>query len=209
MADNHGPGSEVKRLEDLWGGDFGDSYTDRNRAAGHKRKGFWRKFLKEFPSIRNVLEVGCNTGANLQWLAQYLSSENVYGVDINLTALTELRRNMPGLNALWGRARELPFRDRWFDLVFTTGVLIHQPESTLPIVMSEIVRCSRRYILCGEYYAKETTEVPYRGQREALFKRNYGLIYRELFPELKLRKHGFLSRADGWDDITYWVFEKT
>ncbi len=75
-------------------------------------------------------------------------------------------------------------------LAFTTGVLIHQPESTLPLVMAELVRVSRRYVLCGEYFAPETVEVPYRGVSGALFKRDYGGLYRELFPELRLIDEG-------------------
>ena len=199
---------EAKRLEELWSGDFGDAYVDRNRSAGENRQIFWNAVLNEFSPIRNVLEVGCNLGANLRWFAGPILPQEVYGVDINLKALSELRRDYPNFNSLWSQARELPIRDRWFDLVFTMGVLIHQPDSTLPLVMSEIVRCSRRYVLCGEYYAEETTEVAYRGQAGALFKRNYGRLYKELHPELVLRKEGFLSRAEGWDDITYWVFEK-
>ena len=74
--------------------------------------------------------------------------------------------------------------------------------------MSEIVRCSRRYVLCGEYYADELTEVAYRGHRGALFKRDFGRLYQNLFPELELRADGFLSKADGWDDVTWWLFEK-
>jgi hypothetical protein len=119
-----------------------------------------------------------------------------------------LRAAIPGVSALLCPARDLPFRDHWFDLVFTMGVLIHQPESTLPLVMSEIVRCSRRFVLCGEYYAEQTTEVPYRGQEGALFKRDYGRLYRELFPELKLVRQQFLGRDEGWDDVTVWLFEK-
>ena len=200
------PASEAKRLEELWQGQFGHAYTARNRAAGEARASFWQEIFAEFPAQR-VLEVGCNLGANLQWVINHVSPHQVYGVDINLTALVEIHRNLPALNAVWAPARELPFRDRWFDLVFTMGVLIHQPESTLPVVMAEIVRCSRRYVLCGEYFAKQTTEVPYRGQKGALFKRNYGRLYQELFPELSLRKQGFLSREEGWDDVTYWLFE--
>jgi hypothetical protein len=30
----------------------------------------------------------------------------------------------------------------------------------------------------------------------------------ELFPELHLLQQGFLSREEGWDDVTYWLFEK-
>ena len=201
------PAPEATRLETLWHGEFGDAYVDRNRSAGEKREPFWRKILSEF-DVQTVLEVGCNIGTNLRWIATLRSPQMVYGVDINLKALNELRRTLPDVNAIWSPGRELPFRDRWFDLVFTIGVLIHQPESTLPLVMAEIVRCSRNYVLCGEYYAQDTLEIPYRGQTGALFKRDYGRIYQELFSGLKLREQGFLGHDEGWDDVTYWVFEK-
>ena len=197
---------EARRLEELWGGDFGNAYISRNRDAGDVRGPFWGMILQEFP-VASALEVGCNVGANLQWIAAKVPPRQVYGVDINLTALAELHGRLPEVNAIWSPARELPFRDRWFDLVFTAGVLIHQPESTLPLVMAEVVRCSRRYILCVEYFSPQTTEVFYRGQSGALFKRDYGRIYQELFPELRLLKEGFLSRAENWDDANYWVFE--
>ena len=203
----HDTNSEAARLETLWSSEFGDAYVDRNRSAGETREPFWRKILSEF-DVQTVLEMGCNIGANLRWIATLRPPQKVYGVDINLKALNELRRTLPDVNAIWSPGRELPFRDRWFDLVFTIGVLIHQPESTLPLVMAEVVRCSCRYILCGEYFAEQTIEVPYRGQRAVLFKRNYGRIYQELFPELRLLQQGFLSHNEGWDDVTYWIFEK-
>lgn len=207
MSDQHTINSEATRLEKLWAEEFGNAYVERNRAAGDVRASFWQAILEEFPA-RRVLEVGCNIGGNLRWIASFMPPQHVYGVDINLKALDELHQNLSTVNALWSPARELPFRDGWFDLVFTIGVLIHQPESTLPLVMAEIVRCSRHYVLCGEYYAEQTTEVAYRNQPGALFKRDYGRIYQELFPGLQLRKQGFLSREEGWDDITYWLFER-
>lgn len=207
MSDQHTINSEATRLEKLWAEEFGNAYVERNRAAGDVRASFWQAILEEFPA-RRVLEVGCNIGGNLRWIASFMPPQHVYGVDINLKALDELHQNLSTVNALWSPARELPFRDGWFDLVFTMGVLIHQPESTLPLVMAEIVRCSRHYVLCGEYYAEQTTEVAYRNQPGALFKRDYGRIYQELFPGLQLRKQGFLSREEGWDDITYWLFER-
>jgi hypothetical protein len=109
---------------------------------------------------------------------------------------------------MWGLARDLPFRDAWFDLAFTTGVLIHQPEASVHNVMTEIVRVSRRYVLCGEYYAPQVVEVAYRGQSRALFKRDYGRLYVENFPSLRLVDEGFLGRDDGWDEINWWLFEK-
>ena len=75
--------------------------------------------------------------------------------------------------------------------------------------MAEIVRCSRRYVLCGEYFAEEPTEVPYRGQTGALFKRDYGAsLPASCFPELALVDQGFLGRDEGWDDVTWWLFER-
>jgi pseudaminic acid biosynthesis-associated methylase len=205
MSDN---ASNVARLEELWSGGFGDQYVDRNSSASEGRREFWDGLLGEIP-VRNSLEVGCNVGANLAWIAPRLGARATYGVDINEKAIEEVRRRIPGVSVLWAPARELPFRDRWFDLTYTTGVLIHQPPEVLPIVMSEIVRCSRRYVLCGEYHADELTEVPYRGESGALFKRDFGALYETLFPELRLLKKGFLAKqAGGWDDVTFWLFEK-
>jgi pseudaminic acid biosynthesis-associated methylase len=191
----------------MWAGDFGDSYSERNAAAGIGRDAFWEMLLSKYP-VRRVLEIGCNTGANLQWIAPRLVPGEAYGIDVNHEALARLRERVPQVNAVASAARELPFRDRWFDLSFTTGVLIHQPESALPLVMGEIVRVSRRFVLCGEYYASETVEVPYRGMQGALFKRDYGRLYRDLFPELRLIDQGALGRAEGWDEVTWWLFEK-
>ena len=200
-------GSEVKRLESLWSGEFGDQYVHRNAAAEKGREAFWRQLLGS-TRPESVLEVGCNLGGNLRWVADAVPEREVFGIDINECALEELRSRLPRVNALWGSARDLPFRDRRFDLVFTMGVLIHQSPAVLPLVMAEIVRCSRRYVLCGEYHADELTEVPYRGHRGALWKRDFGGYYQELFPELVLRDQGFLPRGEGsWDDVTYWLFE--
>jgi pseudaminic acid biosynthesis-associated methylase len=199
--------SDAARLETLWGGEFGDHYVNRNINAGTHRGPFWKNLLAKHP-VRNVLEVGCNIGANLRWIAEELSPQDVYGVDINIKSLEVLRRDLPQVNALWSPARLLPFRDGWFDMTFTMGVLIHQPENALPLVMSEVVRCSRKYVFCAEYFAETTVEIPYHGHKGALFKRNYSQLYIDLFPELRLCEEGFLSRKDGWDDVTYWLFEK-
>ncbi|HEY5521534.1 MAG TPA: pseudaminic acid biosynthesis-associated methylase [Candidatus Limnocylindrales bacterium] len=199
--------SEVERLEQLWAGDFGRRYADRNADAGSTRQPFWSSFLASHPAER-VLEVGCNAGANLQWIAQIVGPGNVYGLDVSGDAINELHARLPSVNAICGVARDLPFRDAWFDLCFTAGVLIHQPEESLPAVMAEIVRVSRQYVLCGEYYSPEVMEVDYRGQTGALFKRDFGRVYLENFPSLKMVDEGFLGRDEGWDDITWWLLEK-
>jgi pseudaminic acid biosynthesis-associated methylase len=196
------------RLERLWAGEFGDAYVERNTRAEQGRREFWREQLDRL-GARTALEVGCNVGGNLRWIADALGTDNVAGIDINERALEVLRQQVPGIDVRHASARALPFEAASFELVFTMGVLIHQPPEHLDEVMAEKVRCSSRYVLCGEYYAEELTEVSYRGQQGALFKLDFGARYLELFPELKLVDTGFLPRSAGvWDDVTYWVFEK-
>jgi pseudaminic acid biosynthesis-associated methylase len=199
----------TNRLEDLWAGEFGDDYIERNLDAASGRQDFWRQQIETL-GVSSVLEVGCNIGGNLSWIAELIGAENVAGVDINERALELLRERIPGVEARLASGRELPFEDGAFDLVFTTGVLIHQEPSEVGELMAEIVRCARRFVICGEYFAEEPTEVPYRGQQGALFKQDYGELYKRLFPQLTLLEEGFLSPREGrWDDLTYWVFGKS
>ena len=72
-----------------------------------------------------------------------------------------------------------------------------------------MVRVSRRYVLTMEYYSAEQVEVPYREHRGALFKRDYGGLFAASYPELKLLERGELKADQGWDDVTFWLFEKT
>jgi len=195
------------RLEALWSGEFGQAYVERNLDAGAERQPFWAKQVRDL-GFESCLEVGCNVGANLQWLAELLGTGNIAGVDVNPGALEVLRDRLPGIEARVGTGASLPFDDESFDLVFTAGVLIHIARDDLEAVMREIVRCARRYVLCGEYHADQPTEVPYRGEEGALFKRDYGALYQALFPELVLVERAFLGPDQGWDDVTVWVFEK-
>ena len=100
-----------------------------------------------------------------------------------------------------------------FDLTFTTGVLIHQPPDSLPIVMNEIVRCSRRYVLCGEYYAERARggALPRRARRAV--QARLGRAVPEPVPgaaSCSTRRFESAQRGrHGWDDVTFWLFEKT
>ena len=206
MTEPTGP-AETTRLEELWAGEFGNEYVTRNSTLDERRAGFWRGLLGSAP-IRTVLEVGCGQGGNLQPIAALLPPSDVWGIDVNADAIQRCRANAPGTNPVHSLARQLPFRDDWFDLVFTVGVLIHQPEESLPGVMAEIVRCSRRFVLWGEYRAEATEEVPYRGVAGSLFRRDYGALYASMFPDMRLVQEGFLAPEDGFDRITWQLLEK-
>lgn len=195
--------NEAERLESVWGGDFGDRYTNRNSSSFNLRKPFWQKLMRTLKPAR-VLEVGCNSGGNLKWISPLAEA---FGVDVNETAIRMAKIAWPELNLLRAIGRDLPFVDRYFDLTFTCGVLIHQPMESLLEVMRELVRTSGRYVLCMEYYAPKREEVPYRNLDGALFRDDYGKLYQSKF-KLKLLKSGKLGFGDGFDDITWWLLER-
>ncbi|HEX7132746.1 MAG TPA: pseudaminic acid biosynthesis-associated methylase [Iamia sp.] len=199
---------DATELEALWAGDFGSQWVERNGRDFDARAAFWAGLVARFPS-RRILEVGAAHGENLRHLSAHARPEDIWGLDVNRTALDAMGTVAPGTNAAWGLARELPFRDGFFDLTFTVGLLIHQPDATLPLVMGELVRCSRRWVMCGEYHADDRTDVNYRGQEGVLVKRDYGRLYAETFPDLVLREEGFLTMEEhGFDRVTYQVFER-
>jgi len=198
---------EATRLERLWAGEFGDAYIQRNRSLDERRTTFWSRLLERH-GIGSVLEIGCGQGGNLIPISGVIEARNVWGVDVNEHALANARSAAPGINVVTSVARELPFRDGLVDLTFTVGVLIHQPDTTLPIVMAEAVRVSQAFVLWAEYHAPATEEIPYHGVAGSLFRRNYGAIYHELFPELAIREEGFLGPDEGFDRLTWQLLEK-
>ena len=102
-----------------------------------------------------------------------------------------------------GDCFQLPFGDGEFDLVFTCGVLMHVAQGDLPRAAQELSRVSSKYVLIIEYYSPEEVAIPYHGHSDLLFKRDY----QSFLPNLVQK--GFLSRAEGFDECTTFLFQKT
>jgi len=191
-----------------WQGDFGDAYTERNVVEWSRRLPAFQTMFAGL-SLTRVLEVGCNRGHNLAALAALLPAEaEIVGIEPNLHALEIARVASPHASALYGHALDIAFRNDYFDLVFTAGVLIHISPADLDTAFREIVRVSRRYILAVEYFAEEETPVEYRGQTGLLWKRDFKAAYLECCPNLKLLRSGFWDMESGFDRTTWWLFQK-
>ena len=155
----------------------------------------------------SVLEPGANRGFNLQTIKSIQPDIQTWATDVNRNALRILRRAVPGVNAVYGDLRHLPFRDGIADLVFTVGVLIHIKPVDISACIQELTRCSKRYILICEYGSEEIEEVAYRGQRGALWKAPFGRIA-EQSAALRPLDSGFLTKDQGFDRVTWWLYEK-
>lgn len=202
------PSERAKRLERMWSGEFGQSYTLRNSQVD-ERAGRYHNDLCQRLRVKNVLEVGCNLGLNLTHIDR-ADGVTAVGIDINPQALQLAQKRLDDSKLVTACAYQLPFPDDAFDLVFTCGVLIHLCPDDLPLALGEIGRVSRRFVWIGEYAADELTEVPYRGMDGALFKCDFGRMAESLNPQLSEIEHGFLAKgATPFDDLTWWLFEQT
>jgi len=191
-----------------WQGEFGNAYTDRNVVPWESRVDPFREMIGGLPLAR-VLEVGCNRGHNLRSIRSVLGEHtDLIGIEPNRHALGIARQDNTDCAVLWGNAFDLPFKDGYFDLVFTLGVLEHIALQDIPAAMKEIARVSRRYILAVEYFAEEETTIHYRGSDDLLWKRNFLRHYEKNVPGLRVLRNGYWAPDSPINDANWWLFEK-
>jgi pseudaminic acid biosynthesis-associated methylase len=190
----------------LWRSEFGRDYTDRNDVEKPERVTTWRRILDGI-SPQSAVEVGCNIGWNLEYLRR-LGIGALYAVEPQAYAVEKARARAPQFGVLQGTAFDLPFKDGFADLAFTSGVMIHIAPADIPTAMAEIYRVAKRWIVAIEYDAPVEQEINYRGNGDALWKRDHGGIWQARYPQLKLLKRFALDVGEGYDDCTAHLFEK-
>ncbi len=190
---------KTTQQEDFWSSDFGAQYTDRNTRDRDDWDDFYRQnwgltkpemntqFTADWSLDSRILEVGCNTGMQLRGL-QDAGFQSLYGIELQTYAVEKAKQTTQNINIIQGSGFDLPFRDSFFDVVCTNGVLIHIAPNDLPKIMDEMVRCSRRYVWGFEYYSPELTAIPYRGNEGFLWKADYAALFQQRHPSLRLVK---------------------
>jgi pseudaminic acid biosynthesis-associated methylase len=206
--------------EEVWKTIFGESYNHRNdfdnkaldevyiSDIGISRTEMNEKFIGDLDRDISILEVGCNIGMQLVNLKE-MGFKNLYGIELQPHAVELANLRTPGINIIQGTAYDIPFKNEYFDLVFTSRVLIHLNPSEIEKAIKEIVRCSKKYIYGNEYYADELTEIKnYHGQNNIAWKRNFPQLFLDVSPDLKLLKEEKYKYTFNDDLDTTYLFEK-
>jgi spore coat polysaccharide biosynthesis protein SpsF len=158
----------------------------------------------------SILEIGANLGINLRAL-RALTAARLFAVEPNDKARSILVKDgiVAATDVRSGVASAIDFGDDAVDLAFTSGVLIHIHPDDLLVSLREIYRCSKRWIVCVEYFSDKIEMIPYRGHNDRLFKRDFGSFWLDNFPKLRPVAYGFAwRRVTGLDNLTWWLFEK-
>ncbi|MBL7892782.1 MAG: methyltransferase domain-containing protein [Bacteroidia bacterium] len=209
----------LNKQSEFWKGEFGREYTHRNtfdpsawdqtylNTWGITKPEMNKQFIGELPKNIKILEVGSNIGLQLSGL-QRMGFENLYGIELQQDAVEIAKQHTKNINILQGSGYDIPFKDSYFDLVFTSGVLIHIAPENHKLIMSEMVRCSKKYIWGFEYYDEKTSAIDYRGNKDFLWKADFAGIFQSLFPQLKLMKKEFYKYLHNDNKDCMYLLEK-
>ncbi len=199
--------------EDFWMNKITESYAQDNslfdEPLGLRA---WERILSKIDKsdIASYLDCGSNIGRNLAFLKKILPAATANIVELAKGPYNRCLEDFQISESFLGPIKNSRFEKK-FDLVFTNAVLIHVNPDDLLESMSRMYELSSRYVLIGEYFNRTPVMINYRGEDDRLFKRDFGKLFAENF-DCKVLDYGFLWGHEfdkaGFDDITYWLFEK-
>ncbi len=202
----------MNEQQNFWANSYAEDYIKKN-SSFDKELGVecWQKMLSNAEDIKSILECGCNIGRNIGFLNEVLPSANKSIIEISEPAYNFVTSHFNLNKTFNGAIVESSFNESEFDLVYSMGVLIHIHPDDLLANMRKMYAYSGKYILIGEYFNRTPIMIEYQGQKDKLFKRDFGKLFIENF-NVALVDYGFLwghiYDTAGFDDITWWLFEK-
>jgi pseudaminic acid biosynthesis-associated methylase len=203
----------MNEQESFWINQIADDYLATNADFDSELScKAWKRIFENIDTseIGSFLECGSNLGRNLHSLKSLLPECSQSLIEISPLAYQIAVDKYDPDNSYNGAIKESKFPIQ-FDLVFSMGVLIHVNPDDLLATMERMYLHSKRYILIGEYFNRTPVSISYRGSEDKLFKRDFGRLFADNF-NCHLVDYGFLwgyeFDAAGFDDITYWLFEK-
>lgn len=196
----------------FWSEQYAKDYIDKNSEFDlGKGVQAWNHMLAKTHEVSSILECGCNIGRNIEFLNYAFPNLKKSIIEVSSPAYSTVTNKYNLDQSFNGTIMESNFREKTFDLVFSMGVLIHIQPGMLLQNIEKMFLYTKKYILIGEYFSREPVMLQYQGEDNKLFKRDFGKLLMDNFP-LNIVDYGFLWGYEydnaGFDDITWWLFEK-
>jgi ubiquinone/menaquinone biosynthesis C-methylase UbiE len=102
------------------------------------------RFMRQFATDKDVIDVGCGTGYGTAHLAEVAKS--IIGIDLSKSAINWAKRRYPGVHYVQMDAQKLEFPDRTFDLIFSSENFEHLADQKSHV--KELARILRADGLC-------------------------------------------------------------
>ena len=161
VNDHEYPKARAAELAKQWGFDYWDGDRRINYGGYTYIPGRWAPVAKLMIEKYNllpgsrVLDIGCGKGFQIYELSQLLPGVIVRGIDISAYAIENAHQDVKHLID-HGTAAELPYPDKYFDLVFSINTLHNLHNRELDKALREMRRVSEHQYLCVESYRNET-----------------------------------------------------
>jgi spore coat polysaccharide biosynthesis protein SpsF len=195
--------------EKFWAQSFGDNYTYRNIKSSNRIYTTGRHLLDNNVLINEALELGANVGYNLDAIKTIYPNTKTYGVEINKKAYLIGKKK----HAYYNKSAYDFKSSKKFDLVFCSGVLIHQNPKNLLKFYKKLFTLSKKFIYLSEYFNPTPIMINYRGNKDKLYKRDFAKEFWNLYPKLTLLDYGFHWKEDPTlknccDNSNWFLFKK-
>ena len=161
---NEFPKAQAARLAGQWAYDYWDG-SRHTGYGGYRYDGRWRKVADQMVSHYGIkpgdkiLDVGCGKGFLLHDITQAVPGVEVTGIDISEYAIANAKEEVKDRLSVHN-ARELPFADATFDLVFSINTLHNLPCYDMEKALREMQRVGRKHrYLCVEAFRNEEEKV--------------------------------------------------
>ncbi|MDQ0159586.1 class I SAM-dependent methyltransferase [Alkalibacillus salilacus] len=188
----------LEEIHDYWKNESLPEHYLRHSGRSELLYNHINKYIDE---SKQVLEIGCNLGRNLNYLYEN-NYKKLTGIEISEEAINQLKKYHPHLidhgeiihSSVENIIEELPTNQ--YDLVFTMAVLEHiHPDSEW--IFKEIARITDAYLMTIEAEKSEHWRI---------FPRNYKEIFEEL--GFKQIEEGKCGKNVGLQAYTIRVFKK-
>ena len=195
--------------ENFWKNKFGNNYIARNSKSNKRMNVIGNDIKKNKLQIRSVFEIGCNIGLNLLAIRKIYPRAIISGVEINTKAYNVCKKKF---NCFNDSIYNFETKQK-FDIVISSGVLIHQNPKMLNLFYKKMYKLSKKYIYLNEYFNPSPVKLIYRGNKGKLFKRDFAKELWKQFPNMKLIDYGFHWKEDpkkrgNCDNSNWFLFKK-
>ena len=202
----------MNKQEKFWHSDYADEYIKRNSHFDEEIGATaWQKMLVSTSGINSILELGSNIGRNIGMLNKVLPEAKKSIIELSPIPYQIVKNKYDLEYAVNSSILNSDLEAVQFDMVFTSGVLIHVEPSDLLKTMQKMFDYSSKYILICEMFSRVPRTVNYKKSNDLLFTRDFGRYFLENFP-CSVVDYGFLwghyFDPAGFDDANYWIFEK-
>jgi len=107
------------------------------------------EMLSYTSNINSILDVGCGYGAFLYNLNQLNPNIKLAGIDISKEAIEFCKKNLPHSFFINDKFSNIlnHFKENTFDVIHTSGVMIHQSPDTIDNLLDNLIKIGTKYII--------------------------------------------------------------